>query len=136
MKENNNDSLNHSEKVNSAPESAAAAEGATGSAPQSSLHAEAFSRIFHSLLLAFFAWVAIWVFALVMLVQWGFLVFTGEINQNLKGFMSEVGQYIARVLRFLAFETEEKPFPFSPWPHQARDSSAQGPGNASANQST
>jgi hypothetical protein len=80
---------------------------------------EALSRIFHSLVLAFFAWLALWVFAMVTVVQWGFLLFTGSINANLKGFLAEVVHYITQVLRYLAFQTEEKPFPFAPWPHQA-----------------
>lgn len=93
---------------------------ATGATAVSSAHtvgSEAFSRILHALLLCLFAWLALWVFGVVTLVQWGFLLLTGQVNDNLKGFHVEVGRYITQVMRYLTFESDDKPFPFSSWPH-------------------
>ncbi len=119
------------EKPTATPDSVASGAKACEPVSEGPFHTEAVNRILHSLLLAFFAWLAIWVFAIVMLVQWGFMIFTGEANQNLKGFMSEVGQYITQVLRYLALQTDEKPFPFSSWPHPVPDPSKHGKDNAS-----
>ncbi len=69
-----------------------------------------------------------WLFAVVTVVQWGFLLFTGQVNQNLKGFASEVVQYLVQVLRYLAFASDEKPFPFSPWTDSSATPVATGTG--------
>ena len=48
------------------------------------------------------------------IVVLGFLVvlFTGERNAQLAAAGSSVADYIREVLRYLSFNTEEKPFPF------------------------
>ncbi len=76
---------------------------------------DVFSRIVYSLILGLFAWLALWVFAVLTVVQWGFLVFTGAVNSYLRGFLSEMARYISQTLRYLAFASEYRPFPFSPW---------------------
>ena len=41
------------------------------------------------------------------------LLFTGDKNQRLLGFGAMLSQYAFKILRFLTFNSEEKPFPFS-----------------------
>ena len=43
------------------------------------------------------------------------LLFTGEKNQRLLGFGSMLSQYAYRMLQYLTFNSEEKPFPFADW---------------------
>lgn len=43
------------------------------------------------------------------------LLFTGEKNQRLLGFGSLLSQYAYRILQFLTFNSEEKPYPFADW---------------------
>ena len=43
------------------------------------------------------------------------LLFTGDKNQRLLGFGVMLSQYAFKILRFLTFNSEEKPFPFSDW---------------------
>ena len=43
------------------------------------------------------------------------LLFTGEKNQRLLKFGSMLGLYAYRMLQFLTFNSEEKPFPFADW---------------------
>ena len=47
------------------------------------------------------------------------LLFTGEKNQRLLGFGSMLSQYAYRILQFLTFNSEEKPFPFADWESEA-----------------
>jgi len=78
---------------------------------------EIFSRIFYSVLFCFIGWMTVWVFAFVVLIQFGFLLITGQVNANLKGFNTEVGSFLTDLIKYLSFQTDEKPFPFRDWPY-------------------
>ncbi len=80
-------------------------------------NSETFSRIFYTVLLALIGWVALWVFSFVVIIQFGFLLITGQVNTNLKGFNKEVGLYLFDIIKFLSFQSNEKPFPFRDWPY-------------------
>lgn len=54
------------------------------------------------------------IFAIVV-VQFLFIVFKNEKNQNLLKFSNDLNQYIFSVLQFLTFNSQFKPFPFSEW---------------------
>ena len=43
------------------------------------------------------------------------LLFTAEKNQRLLGFGSMLSQYAYRILQYLTFNSEDKPFPFADW---------------------
>jgi hypothetical protein len=86
---------------------------------QSERNPEIFSRIFYTILLGIIGWMSLWVFCFVVLIQFGFLLITGQINTNLKGFNKEVGLYLNDLVKFLSFQTNEKPFPFRDWPYDA-----------------
>ncbi|SMF16565.1 protein of unknown function [Alteromonadaceae bacterium Bs31] len=59
------------------------------------------------------AGVVMWV---VCVMQFLIVVFHGEKNSNLLQLGATLSEYIAQILRFVSFNTEEKPFPFAPWP--------------------
>ncbi len=52
----------------------------------------------------------------VVLVQFIYRIFNDETQPRLLGLGASVAQYIYQVLRFLSFNTEVMPFPFSDWP--------------------
>lgn len=54
--------------------------------------------------------------AIVALVQFLWMLFTGERNQALVDFGSAMGRWMGQVARFQAAETDRRPFPWSPWP--------------------
>ncbi len=52
----------------------------------------------------------------VVLVQFIYRVFNDETQPRLLELGASVSRYIYQVLRFLSFNTEVMPFPFSDWP--------------------
>lgn len=55
------------------------------------------------------------VLGLVILVQFLCDLFTGRTFGELRRMGAALGDYVRAILRFLTYDTEEKPFPFSPW---------------------
>lgn len=59
------------------------------------------------------------VFGLVwLLVIFQFLtkLFTGGVNQQLLRFAAPLSRYVSQTLNFITFQSDERPFPFGPWP--------------------
>ncbi|VAW36791.1 hypothetical protein MNBD_GAMMA01-637 [hydrothermal vent metagenome] len=83
---------------------------------------EIFSRIFYTILFAIIGWLSLWVFTFVVLIQFGFLLITGQVNSNLKGFNKEVGLFLFDLIKYLSFQTNDKPFPFRDWPYDEKSS--------------
>lgn len=52
----------------------------------------------------------------VMLVQVIYILFTGRRNRQVVWVGKVLTDYTSAVLRYLAFATEDKPFPFGEWP--------------------
>lgn len=61
----------------------------------------------------------------VVVLQFLFCLITGNDNKNLRSFGSSLSQYIYQICKFLSFNTEEKPFPFTDWP-EAEDQVIEG----------
>ena len=58
------------------------------------------------------------------IVVLGFLwvLFTGEVNRELRQVGQSIATYIYEIIRFLTFNTDDKPFPLgSPWPSAPDD---------------
>ena len=53
----------------------------------------------------------------VVITQFGFVLFTGNRNEPLLDLGRSVGAFIYRTIRYLTFNSDSRPFPFSPWPH-------------------
>jgi hypothetical protein len=81
---------------------------------------EIFSRVFYTILFAIIGWLSLYVFALVVIIQFGFLLITGQVNTNLKGFNKEVGLFLFDLIKYLSFQSNEKPFPFRDWPYDEK----------------
>jgi hypothetical protein len=52
----------------------------------------------------------------VALIQFGLKLFTGKPNEQLLVFGQGLSLFIYQVWRFLTFNSEQLPFPFTPWP--------------------
>jgi len=61
----------------------------------------------------YFLFMIIW-----LLVVFQFLtkVFTGNLNDQLSNFSKGLTRYAFQILNYITFQSEERPFPFSPWP--------------------
>ncbi|MEO1552160.1 MAG: DUF4389 domain-containing protein [Pseudomonadota bacterium] len=53
---------------------------------------------------------------IIAVLQFLWLVFTGAPNSQVRLFGHGLSQWMAAVGEFQACETEDKPFPFAPWP--------------------
>ncbi len=60
--------------------------------------------------------VAQMVVAFVVLAQFAFKLFGGEVNPRLAEFGDGLAQYFRDIVSFMTFHGEDKPFPFAPWP--------------------
>lgn len=54
----------------------------------------------------------IWV---VILIQLGTVIFTGEVNQHILNFGRSLAVYLYHMLLFLTFNTDDLAFPFASW---------------------
>ena len=43
-------------------------------------------------------------------------VLTGNLNDNLMNFSGGLTSFASQILRYITFQSEERPWPFSPWP--------------------
>ncbi|MGV6851432.1 MAG: DUF4389 domain-containing protein [bacterium] len=56
------------------------------------------------------------VLVILVITQFCFLVFSGDKNKELARFGQQVSDYLYAILRFLTFNSDERPFPFAEWP--------------------
>lgn len=84
------------------------------------------TRIFVTLLFALIGWISLWVFGIVILVQFGFLLITGHLNKNLKAFCGELGDYLSDIIKYVGFQSDTKPFPFQGWKYDEDESQENG----------
>ena len=52
----------------------------------------------------------------VVVLQFVLTLLTGRTNARLLGFGESLSTYVYQIFRFLTYNTEDKPFPFGPWP--------------------
>ncbi len=69
-------------------------------------HGSTWMRLIHMIVL---------VIGAVVVFQFLSKLLTGEANEHMKVFGAQIGLYICCIVRFLTFETEDKPFPFASW---------------------
>ncbi len=48
-------------------------------------------------------------------------LFTGQSNDRLTRFGRNLARYLQQIIVFMTFATEEKPFPFTPWPDEPHE---------------
>jgi hypothetical protein len=62
--------------------------------------------------------VAEFVAFVVIAFQFLFSLFNGQQNDQLSHFGRNLARYLQQIVVFLTFASEEKPFPFAPWPDE------------------
>jgi len=71
-------------------------------------------------------WLASMVGAVVVVLGFLMVLFTGEVNRELRGVGQSIATYIYESVRFLTFNTDDRPFPFgSPWPPTEAEAEAE-----------
>jgi hypothetical protein len=74
-------------------------------------------RLLFMLVIVVFYAVSRLVVATVVIVQFFHVLFTGQTNSRLKEFGQSLSTYTYQMLRYLTFNTEQRPFPFdTDWP--------------------
>ena len=73
-------------------------------------------RALYMLLFVFIFHVAEAVLAAVVVFQLLVVIFTAQPNARLLRFGQDLGTFIYQIVRFLTYNTEDRPFPFSEWP--------------------
>lgn len=54
--------------------------------------------------------------ALIAVFQLFYSLVLRKPNDNVRSFGRDLSIYLAEIVQFLSYDTEEKPWPFSPWP--------------------
>lgn len=80
------------------------------------LSADHWLRFAFMVLFAIILGVVSYVMTALVIVQFIWALIAGEGNDKLREFGSSLSQYIYQMLRFLTYNTEDKPFPFADWP--------------------
>lgn len=73
-------------------------------------------RLLFMVLFAVILYVAAIVMSFLVALQFLFSLISGRDNRNLRGFGQSLALYIHQTLRFLTYNSEQKPFPFDDWP--------------------
>jgi hypothetical protein len=81
-------------------------------------------RLIYMVILAVAWQVAEIVFAVVVVLQFLFKLVTGKPLDHLVTFARALADYMAQIVRFQTFVTEDLAFPFEPWPVAASEGSA------------
>lgn len=64
--------------------------------------------------------------AAVVIVQFGFVLLGGRRNRQLLDFGADLARFRYHTVRYLTYNTEERPWPFSPWPEGREAEAARG----------
>ena len=59
------------------------------------------------------------IIAAVVVLQFLIKLFSGKVNQQLLTLAQSLGTYVYDIVIFMGYNSEEKPFPFAPWPQGA-----------------
>ncbi len=73
-------------------------------------------RFLYMVMFAVFFGIAEFVLTVVVVFQFFATLITGRSNEQLKEFGASLSRYCYDILRYLTFNSEDHPFPFSDWP--------------------
>jgi hypothetical protein len=79
-------------------------------------------RLFFMIVVSVFYAIARLVTTVVVIVQFCHVLFTGQVNAQLRAFGQSLATYTYQIVTYLTFNTEVRPFPFdAQWPHGPAD---------------
>lgn len=74
-------------------------------------------RLVYMLVFGLLAWVATMVAAVVIVLGFFWVLFTGERNSGLASAGQSIATYLFQIVRYLTYNSEQRPFPFdAAWP--------------------
>ena len=74
-------------------------------------------RLLFMAIYGLFAWLAGMVGLVIVVLGFFWVLFTGEVNRELRQIGQAIAGYIYEIVRYLTFNTDDKPFPFGgSWP--------------------
>jgi hypothetical protein len=90
----------------------------SGTAIEDNLKSRAtWTRFLYMVICSILVWLASIVGAVVVVFGFLMVLFTGEVNRELRGVGQSLANYIYENVRYLTFNTEARPFPFGgAWP--------------------
>lgn len=91
------------------------------------LSKESWVRGLYMLLFAVFWMVAELVLLVVAGFQFVMMLFTGALNTNARELGNSLAQYVFQIAQFVTYNTEDKPYPFAPWPKPRGPAKAKSP---------
>lgn len=65
--------------------------------------------------------VSYYVMTLAVVSQFIWTLVTGQSHEQLRTFGNNLSQYVYQILRFITYNTENKPFPFADWPETSEN---------------
>lgn len=94
-----------------------------GKAIEENLKSKAtWTRFLFMVICSIFVWLASIVGAVVVVLGFLMVLFTGEVNRELRGVGQSLATYIYENIRYLTFNTDDRPFPFGgAWPSPTDD---------------
>lgn len=66
-------------------------------------------------------YVLFWIIWLVVIFQFLMNVVMGSLNPNIINFSKGLTSYAFQILQYVTFQSEERPWPFGPWPSAAAE---------------
>lgn len=76
-------------------------------------------RLLYTVLFAIVFNIAEAVVAVVFVFQFLSRLFTGRVNERLRGLGQTLATYLYEIILYITFQSDERPYPFGPWPHGA-----------------
>ena len=76
-------------------------------------------RLLYAVGYAVLAWFVFWAILFLGLLQFVVILVEAKANQELKGFIFNLVQYLWELLAYIAFIRDEQPFPVGPFPKSA-----------------
>ncbi len=78
-------------------------------------------RILYMILFAVILYLVMMLVTVVVIVQLLFALITGKPNDDVADFASDLTQYVYRIVAFLTYTDDRRPFPFNSWAEDETD---------------
>lgn len=74
-------------------------------------------RLLYTALFAIIFNIAEAVVVVVFAIQFLSRLFTGRVNERLRALGQTLATYLYEIVLYITFQSDERPYPFGPWPH-------------------
>lgn len=84
--------------------------------PEHLTNKETWQRILYTILFCIAFSIARTVLSFLVIIQILIVLFTGSTQDTLKRFGKQIAEYVYQITKYVTFNSNEQPFPFSDWP--------------------